>query len=98
MNRPISRSQLSKAQKRLFKSSFNDFKMFMISEGIWRKFKRQIFKYYGHINVENMFAENNIMPPEYLNMPILIYVDKSTDWGKYSIRWQAAYYKFEEKI
>lgn len=94
----IGRTQLSKAQKRLFKQSFQDFKKFMQSEGIWKIFKWEIFKRYGWINVENMLSDNNIMPPEYLNYPVLIHANKSIDWGKYSVRWQTIYYKVEDKI
>ena len=54
MTRSIQRTHLYKAQKQLFKQSFQDFKKFMQSEGIWKTFKWEIFKRYGWINIENM--------------------------------------------
>lgn len=84
--------------KTIFKPTFKQFKKFMKSQNMWFKFKFAIFKYYGSINVENFLAENSIMPPEYLNMPTLIYDNKSIDWGRLSIKWQAVYYKIEESI
>lgn len=89
---------MTKQHKMLFKSSFHEFKKFMIRKKMWRKFKRQIFIHYGWINVENLLADNRVMPDEFLIMPILIYADKSNDWGKLSTQWLDCYYKLEEKI
>lgn len=89
---------MTSQHKRLFHESFISFKRFMIKKKMWRKYKRQVFKHYGWISIENMFADNRIFPTEYLIFPILIYVDKSTDWGKLSSQWLARYYKIEEYL
>lgn len=87
---------MTQQHKILYHDSFSSFRQFMIRKKLWKRFKRQIFRHYGWINVENMLADNRVFPSEYLIMPILIYVDKSTDWGKLSMEWVACYYKIEE--